>query len=87
MKRRPTAVAAAVARRPAALGAGLIAGSAALYLSAMAPRLAAELMFGPICSGHGGLLSLHCGACYVAAALAGTGLGLVGLAAARGPRR
>jgi hypothetical protein len=81
MTRRPIAL--AVPRRPALWGAGLTASSAALFLSAMAPRLTAELMFGPICSGHGGLLSLHCGACYVAAALAGTGLGLLGLAAAR----
>ena len=79
--RRPTAVAAA--RRPAVWGAAMIASSAALFLSVMAPRLTAELMFGAICSGHGGLLSLHCGGCYVAAALAGTGLGMLGLAAAR----
>jgi hypothetical protein len=81
MSRRPIAV--AVVRRPAVWGASLIGSSAALYLAAMAPRVTAELMFGPICSGHGGFASLHCGACYAAAALAGTGLGMLGLAAAR----
>ena len=80
MSRRPTAVA---ARRPAVWGASLMASSAALWLSVMAPRLTAELMFGPICSGHGGLGSPHCAACYAAAALAGAGLGMLGLAAVR----
>jgi len=32
--------------------------------------------YGPICGGHGGVLSVlgHCPACYVAAALAGVGV-------------
>ena len=81
MSRRPTAVAAP--RRPAIWGASLMAISVALWLSAMAPRMTAELMIGPICSGHGGLGSPHCAACYAAAALAGAGLGMLGMAAAR----
>lgn len=53
--------------------------AAGLWIAAMAPRLAAQLAFGPICSGHG-LYALHCPACYAAAVLALAGVLLAGAA-------
>ncbi len=77
---RPPATAAATDPRAWA-GASLL-GSAALWTSAMAPRLLAQLESGPICSGHG-LFVLHCPACHAAAGLAVIGLGLAGFAGFR----
>jgi hypothetical protein len=48
----------------------------ALWAAAMAPRLEAQALFGPICSGHGSVFALHCPACYAAAALAAAGVAL-----------
>ncbi len=45
------------------------------YAALMRPVLAAAAL-GPICR-HGGVLALHCSACYVALALAGSGLALL----------
>jgi hypothetical protein len=43
----------------------------------MAPRLAAILLSGPICSGHGSAWALHCPACYAGAALIAIGLAAI----------
>lgn len=74
--RRAYAVAATAAASPYAWSVLLLASSIALWLSAMAPRLMAEALFGPICSGHGPGLVLHCPACYAAAAMAGLGVAI-----------
>jgi len=58
-------------------GYSALLGSAVLFLAVMAPRLFAEVRFGPICAGHGSLFALHCPACYGAAALAIAGVALI----------
>jgi hypothetical protein len=55
-------------------------GSGVLWASAMAPKLLAQLEFGPLCSGHG-LFAAHCPACYAAGGLL---LAAVALAVAPG---
>jgi hypothetical protein len=67
---------AAAARAPWAWSALLLVSSAALWFAAMAPRLAAQALFGPICSGHGSAFALHCPACYAAATLAAVGIAI-----------
>ena len=74
MRARAIAVA-----RPAPIAAALsLAASVGLWLSAMAPRLASEALFGPICSGHGSALAPHCPACYAAAGFLALAIGFGG---------
>jgi hypothetical protein len=61
---------------PWAWSALFLVSALALWGAAMAPRLEAQALFGPICSGHGSAFALHCPACYAAAALAATGVAL-----------
>jgi hypothetical protein len=82
---RPGAPALAVARTPWAWSVLLFASGAVLWAQAMAPRLAAEARFGPICSGHGSAFALHCPACYAAAALAALGVAIAGRQLVRRP--
>jgi len=60
-----------------------MAGALALYGQAMAPRILAVLRFGAICTGHVAFAP-HCAACYAAALVAGSSLGLLLFAARRG---
>lgn len=48
----------------------MAASAVGIYGAAMTPRVYAQLMFGPICQGHGPVFALHCPACYGAVALA-----------------
>lgn len=77
--RTARARATAAAQAPDAWSALLFSTGGLLWLIAMGPRLEAEALFGPICSGHVSLFALHCPACYAGAALAAAGA----LAAAR----
>ena len=52
------------------LGWTLLSASIALFGAAMAPRLWISAVYGPICSGHGAALALHCPACWAAAGTA-----------------
>lgn len=54
------------------VGALALVAGATWYVVLMRPIVAAAA-YGPICR-HGGLLALHCPACYAALALAGLGL-------------
>jgi hypothetical protein len=80
--RTAVAAAAADAWAPWAWWA-LFVSALALWAAAMAPRLEAQALFGPICSGHGSTFALHCPTCYVAAALAAAGIALAAQALAR----
>jgi hypothetical protein len=51
------------------LSAVLLMSALGLYAWAMIPHLLAEATYGPICSGHPAW-TLHCPACYAAAAVA-----------------
>ncbi len=68
---------------PGALSLLSLIGALALWLAAMAPRLAAQAASGPICSAHGLGLVVHCPGCYAAAALAALSLVLAGVQLAR----
>lgn len=73
----------ALALPPPFLAAGVsLSAALGLFSWAMGPRLAAELAYGPICSGHAAT-ALHCPPCYAAAALVGLAAGLVGWGLAR----
>ncbi len=71
--RNPPITQARVAIAPSMTGAFLLVSGATLALAIMTPRLVAQAMFGPLCSGHGSGWALHCPACYTAAVMAAVG--------------